>query len=148
MFSYCECEYVNLLSIDQICVGHTIYLPPANEVCEVYVFTPVCQSFCSQGGRGCAWLPGGMHGCQGACMVVGGVCMVLGGCMVAGGGMHGCGGVCMVAGVCVVVGGGMCGCEGRVWLWGHAWLQGVCMVVGGHVWWQDRCAWDTTRYGQ
>ena len=25
-------------------------LPPANEVCEGYVFTPVCQSFCSPGG--------------------------------------------------------------------------------------------------
>ena len=25
-------------------------LPPANVVCEGYVFTPVCQSFCSQGG--------------------------------------------------------------------------------------------------
>ena len=25
-------------------------LPPANEVCEGYVFTPVCQSFCSWGG--------------------------------------------------------------------------------------------------
>ena len=25
-------------------------LPPANEVCEGYVFTPVCESFCSQGG--------------------------------------------------------------------------------------------------
>ena len=25
-------------------------LPPANEVCEGYVFTPVCRSFCSQGG--------------------------------------------------------------------------------------------------
>ena len=25
-------------------------LPPANEFCEGYVFTPVCQSFCSQGG--------------------------------------------------------------------------------------------------
>ena len=24
-------------------------LPPANEVCEGYVFTPVSQSFCSQG---------------------------------------------------------------------------------------------------
>ena len=24
-----------------------IYLPPVNEVCEGYVFTPVCQSFCS-----------------------------------------------------------------------------------------------------
>ena len=26
-----------------------MFLPPANEVCEGYVFTPVCQSFCSQG---------------------------------------------------------------------------------------------------
>ena len=26
----------------------TKYVPPANEVCEGYVFTPVCQSFCSQ----------------------------------------------------------------------------------------------------
>ena len=25
-------------------------LPPGNEVCEGYVFTPVCQSFCSWGG--------------------------------------------------------------------------------------------------
>ena len=28
----------------------TDLLPPANEVCEGYVFTPVCQSFCSWGG--------------------------------------------------------------------------------------------------
>ena len=28
------------------------FLPPANEVCEGYVFTPVCQSFCSRGGGG------------------------------------------------------------------------------------------------
>ena len=28
-----------------------LFLPPANEVCEGYVFTCVCQSFCSQ--RGC-----------------------------------------------------------------------------------------------
>ena len=26
-----------------------VSLPPANEVCKGYVFTPVCQSFCSQG---------------------------------------------------------------------------------------------------
>ena len=32
------------------------YLPPANEVCEGYVFTPVCQSFCSQWG-----VPGQVH---------------------------------------------------------------------------------------
>ena len=51
---------------------------------------------------GRAWLPGGMRGCQGACMVaVGGVWL---------GGVHGCQGACMVAG-------------GHVWLpGGHAWL--------------------------
>ena len=27
-----------------------LLLPPENEVCEGYVFTPVCQSFCSQVG--------------------------------------------------------------------------------------------------
>ena len=27
-----------------------VFLPPANEVCEGYVFTPVCQSICSQEG--------------------------------------------------------------------------------------------------
>ena len=27
-----------------------VFLPPANDVCEGYVFTPVCQSFCSQEG--------------------------------------------------------------------------------------------------
>ena len=31
-----------------------LLLPPANEVCEGYVFTRVCQSFCSWGG----WYPG------------------------------------------------------------------------------------------
>ena len=29
-----------------------MFLLPANEVYEGYVFTPVCQSFCSQGGGG------------------------------------------------------------------------------------------------
>ena len=38
------------------------FLPPANEVCEVYVFTCVCQSFCSQEEVGypsmpCRWYP-------------------------------------------------------------------------------------------
>ena len=32
-------------------------LPPANVVCEGYVFTPVCQSFCSQGGSTLAGTP-------------------------------------------------------------------------------------------
>ena len=30
--------------------GVNLLLPPANKICEGYVFTPVCQSFCSQGG--------------------------------------------------------------------------------------------------
>ena len=33
-------------------------LPPANEVCEGYVFTPVCQSFCSRGGTWVGTPPG------------------------------------------------------------------------------------------
>ena len=83
-----------------------ILLPPANEVCEGYVFTGVCLSMgggpmcgCSQGGH--AWLlRGGMRG--GACVVApGGVCVVA-----PRGGMHGCSrGACMVArggGACVV----------------------------------------------
>ena len=76
-------------------------LPPANEVCEGYVFTPVCQAFCSQGGGACmvgggvhAWGVGGMHGLE-AC-VAGGV-----------GGMHGSVGWACVAEV------------------GHAWQGGV-----------------------
>ena len=32
-----------------LCFYSLTYLPPANEVCEGYVFTPVCQSFCSGG---------------------------------------------------------------------------------------------------
>ena len=35
------------------------FLPPANEVCEGYVFTPVCQSFCSSVHRG--GVPGQVH---------------------------------------------------------------------------------------
>ena len=54
-------------------------LPPANEVCEGYVFTGVCHSVhrggvrgCSGGVgggvRGCSW--GGMGGCSGGACVV------------------------------------------------------------------------------
>ena len=95
---------------------------------------------------------GGVRGCQGACMVVGG-------CMHGCGGMHGCGwcawllggacvgarghawllgGVCGCQGVCVVAG-GMHDCEGHVIVGdvylvvgGCAWLWGVCMVGGMH----------------
>ena len=58
-----------------------------------------------------AWLPGGMHGCQGVYMVAGGhAWLPQGACVVAER-------VCMVAG-------------------GYAWLPGgVCGCVGGHVWW-------------
>ena len=44
-------------------------LPPANEVCEGYVFTGVCHSVYRVGGmRGCSW--GGVCGCsRGACVV-------------------------------------------------------------------------------
>ena len=34
----------------QMFTASTQLLLPSNEVCEGYVFTPVCQSFCSQGG--------------------------------------------------------------------------------------------------
>ena len=61
----------------------TVFLPSANEVCESYVFTPVCHSVHGGGG-------GGVRGRGGACMA-GGVC--------GGGGMHGRG-ACVVGGVC------------------------------------------------
>ena len=99
-------------------------LPPANEVCEGYVFTGVCLST----------VGGGMRGCSGgACVVARGACVVAPGghawllrwgvwlhCVVALGGMHGCSG-------------GMCGCSGgHAWLLGgHVWLLGGCMVAGG-----------------
>ena len=41
------------------------FLPSANEVCEGYVLTPVCQSFCSQEGclgPGTGWRLGGLAG--------------------------------------------------------------------------------------
>ena len=47
-------------------------LPPANEVCKGYVFTRVCQSFCSQGG---AWSGGLVRGVPAprGCRVPGGL---------------------------------------------------------------------------
>ena len=88
-----------------------LYLPPANEVCEGYVFTPVCQSFCSQ--RGCmaggACVAGGMCG-RGAC--------VAGGCAWARVCVHDRE-VCMAG--CVCVGRGACMGRGDV----HG--RGACM---------------------
>ena len=121
------------------------FLPPANEVCEGYVFTGVCLSTgcvvaprgaCVVAPGGHAWLLwGGMCGCSGggvcAWLLLGGRCtwLLWGGmcgysgrvCMVAtGGGMRGCSG-----GVCVVAPGGGC-----AWLLlgGCAWLLwgGMC----------------------
>ena len=76
-------------------------LPPANEVCEGYVFTGVCLS--TKGGA-CVVARGG-H----AWLLQGG-----GACVVARGGMHGCsGGACVVArGACVVAPGGVRGSSG------------------------------------
>ena len=87
-----------------------------------------------------AWLLGGVHGCGGACMAV-------------GGGMCGCQwdewlwehawlqGACVVAGgACMVAGGHVWLGRGHVWLRGHSWLLGghvrlwgACMVVGACV---------------
>ena len=64
-----------------------LFLPPANEVCEGYVFTPVCQSFCFQagvGGGACgiqACLAGGIPGCLGGLTVGEGPGPHLGGCV-------------------------------------------------------------------
>ena len=88
-----------------------LFLPPANKVCEGYVFTGVCLSTGGMHGMGCAW-QGTVHG-RGACMA---------------GGVHGRV-VCMV--------GGICG-RGPAW-WGvcmaggHAWQGDMC--GGGYVWW-------------
>ena len=143
-----------------------VFLPPANVVCEGYVFTHVCHSVHR----------GGLHGCsRGACVVApgegasmvapeGDVWLLRGGCMVAPGGAcvvapGGCawllwgghawllqGGMCGCSGggACVVAPGGVCGCSGGACVV----ASGACMVAlggihgcsgGGH-------AWDMTRY--
>ena len=94
------------------------FLPPANVVCEGYVFTHVCHSVHGGGASVVARDGGGgMRGCSwgGACVVA------LGACVVARGGMRGCsrGGCAWLlgGGACVVALGGV-----------HAWLLwGVCM---------------------
>ena len=111
-------------------------LPPANEVCEGYVFTGVCLS--TQGGH--VWLlPGGVCGCLGVCGCSWGGCAwllpgVLGACMVALGGHAWLlpGGHTWLLWGGVVAPGGMHGCSG-----------GACMVAPGG----GERAWHTTRYG-
>ena len=121
-------EYYGFQSKSGLYVSHwsVFLLPPANEVCEGYVFTGVCHSVhgggvcvvalgeCMVAPGGCAWLlscawllRGG-----GRCVVAprGGMC----GC--SQGGMHGCSGGCMVApggGMRGCSQGGMCGCSGE-----------------------------------
>ena len=92
-----------------ILVCHVLLLlPPANEVCEGYVFTGVCLS------TGCVCVggvwQGGVHG-RGVCMV---------------GGMHGRG--------CVA--GGMCG-RGHAWQWVGG-IHGGVVHGRGHAWWEVR----------
>ena len=49
-------NWANIVLPDRTFTCHFHLLPPANEVCQGYVFTPVCQSFCSQAG-----VPGQVH---------------------------------------------------------------------------------------
>ena len=68
------------------------FLPPANEVCEGYVFTGVCLSTGGHAWQGRAWQGGvcgrgGGHAWQGEGGVYGGGCVWWGACVV--GGMHG-----------------------------------------------------------
>ena len=149
-----------------------IFLPPANEVCEGYVFTGVCLSM-GQGVRGCsgggghAWLlPEG----EGACVVaLGGVCGCSGGACVVAPGRHAWllpgghawllwGGMCGCLGGYMVALGGMHGCSGGCMVApaGMHGCGGACVVALGGVHgcsWEGvhgcsgRHAWDTTRYG-
>ena len=131
---------------------HTYSLPPANEVCKGYVFTRVCQSFCSQGGMhgwgACMHCWGGMCG-QGMCMPRGHACLGdvhgwvgvqargyvwPGGACQQDGGIHGQGacmageGVCMPRGACMagrVCDQGACEPGGHAWPW---YMSGACMA--------------------
>ena len=89
--------------------GANLLLPPANVVCEGYVFTPVCDSV--NGGHAWLLLGGGVSGCSG-----GG-----GGAWLLGGGVCGC----SWGGICVVAPGGACMVAPR----GRVWLLGGCMVA-------------------
>ena len=76
-------------------------------------------------GRGMHGRQGGVHGCWGR--VVAGVCMVAGGHAWLPGGVHGCQG-CMVArGHAWLLDGGHA-CPGGMHVWGHAWLLGGACV--------------------
>ena len=82
---------------------HLLFLPPANEVCEGYVFTGVCLSM----GGPCVVARGGMHSCFGGVhgffRGAGMRGFFQGACMVFLGGMHG-----FFWGAGVVFSGGAC----------------------------------------
>ena len=125
------------------------FLPPANEVCEGYVFTGVCLS--TPGGGGVhGFIQGGMHGfiqggihgfiqggmrgfIQGGIhgFIQGGMRGFIGGCawFYSGGGVHG-----FIWGACVVLFGGACmvlfgGCAWFYWGGMHGFIRGACMVL-------------------
>ena len=89
------------------CTESGNFLPPANEVCEGYVFTPVCHSVRGGGMRG------GGHAWHGACMAGsmhgGGHAWKAGACMV---GHVRQSRTCMAGGVCD---GGSCMAGGNAW---------------------------------
>ena len=143
------------------------YLPPANVVCEGYVFTPVCDSV-NRGGGMCGFI-------WGACVVLfgGHAWFYLGGCAWFHLGGHvwfylgGCAwfysGACVVLfrGACVVLFGGACvvlfgGAACMVLFGGHAWFySGGAWFYSGHAWFYlgGACVvfsvfLDTMRYGQ
>ena len=89
LYTLCYGSFTLLVSdMDSEPNGYIVLLPPANVLCEGYVFTPVCQSFCSQGGTCIAGgVRGrGVHG-RGVCVHGRGVCVA--GVCVLQGGMHG-----------------------------------------------------------
>ena len=90
----------------------SLLLPPANEVCEGYVFTPVCQSFCSQG------VPGPGEGVCSRRVPGPGGCLI-GGCLIGGSAPGGCL-VEAPSGMATAVGGthptGMHSCFGKFFL--------------------------------
>ena len=124
----------------QVCL-----LPPANVVCEGYVFTGVCHSFCSQGGH--AWFysgaacmvlfRGGMHG-----FIQGGHAWFYSGGMrgFIWGGVHG---FIWGVGVRGFIRGDM---HGFIWGGMHGFIWGACVVLfGGRAWFFQffRIQWDT-----
>ena len=121
-------------------------LPAANEVCEGYVFTRVCQSFYSQGGMHAQGMcmPGGMHAQMGGMHAWGHVWLG-----------HAYGGHACWAGHPCPAG---CAWLGGVHAWGYEYggpvcpggvhAQGVCMPRGSMRAMHTPHWSDTTRYGR